>query len=108
MIPKGGMKNILKKAQELQNQMEKAQGELNEIEVEGQSGGGMITAKVNGHKELVNLNIDPDIMDEDKEMIEDLIVAAVNQAIQNAGKAAEEKMNSITGGMAGKMKFPGM
>ena len=68
----------------------------------------MITAKVNGHKELITLNIDPEILTEDKEMIEDLIVAAVNQAIQNAGKTAEEKMNSITGGMAGKMKFPGM
>ena len=68
----------------------------------------MITAKVNGLKELINLNIDPEMLKEDKEMLEDLIVAAVNQAIQNAGKAAEEKMNSITGGMAGKMKFPGM
>ncbi|MEE2858824.1 MAG: YbaB/EbfC family nucleoid-associated protein [Candidatus Neomarinimicrobiota bacterium] len=108
MLPKGGMKNIMKKAQELQDKMEKAQQELNKIEIEGQSGGGMITAKVNGHKELITLNIDPEILTEDKEMIEDLIVAAVNQAIQNAGKTAEEKMNSITGGMAGKMKFPGM
>ena len=108
MIPKGGMKNIMKKAQELQDKMEKAQQELNKIEIEGQSGGGMITAKVNGHKELITLNIDPDILTEDKEMIEDLIVAAVNQAIQNAGKTVEEKMNSITGGLAGKMKFPGM
>ena len=55
MIPKGGMKNIIKKAQELQNQMEKAQEELNLIEIEGQAGGGMITAKVNGHKELITL-----------------------------------------------------
>ena len=108
MIPKGWMKNIIKKAQELQNQMEKAQQELNTIEIEGQAGGGMITAKVNGHKELISLDIEPEILKEDKEMIEDLILAAVNQALQNAGKAAEEKMNSITGGMAGKMKFPGM
>ena len=88
--------------------MEKAQQELNTIEVEGQAGGGMITAKVNGHKELISLDIEPEILKEDKEMIEDLILAAVNQALQNAGKAAEEKMNSITGGMAGKIKFPGM
>ena len=108
MIPKGGMKNIIKKAQELQNQMEKAQQELNTIEIEGQAGGGMITAKVNGHKELISLDIEPEILNEDKEMIEDLILAAVNQALQNAGKAAEEKMNSITGGMMGKIKFPGM
>ena len=108
MIPKGGMKNIIKKAQELQSQMEQAQQELNTIEIEGQSGGGMVTAKVNGHKELITLNIDPEILNEDKEMIEDLIVAAVNQALQNVSQATEEKMNSITGGMAGKMKFPGM
>ena len=108
MIPKGGMKNIIKKAQELQNQMEKAQEELNLIEIEGQAGGGMITAKVNGHKELITLDIELAVLKEDKEMIEDLIVAAVNQAMQNAGKAAEEKMSSITGGLAGKMKFPGM
>ena len=59
-------------------------------------------------KTVSNLQRDVEMLKEDKEMLEDLIVAAVNQAIQNAGKAAEEKMNSITGGMAGKMKFPGM
>ena len=108
MIPKGGMKNIIKKAQELQSQMEKVQEELNLIEIEGQAGGGMITAKVNGHKELITLNIEAEVLQEDKEMIEDLIVAAVNQALQNAGKAAEEKMSSLTGGLVGKMKLPGM
>ena len=108
MIPKGGMKNIINKAQELQNQMEKAQEELNSIEIEGQAGGGMGSVKVNGHKELVSLDIDPEILKEDKEMIEDMVLAAVNQGLQNAGKAAEEKMNSITGGMMGKIKLPGM
>ena len=108
MIPKGGMKNIIKKAQELQSQMEKAQEELNLIEIEGQAGGGMVSVTVNGHKELVALNIDPEILNEDKEMIEDMILAAVNQGLQNAGKVAEEKMNSITGGMMGKIKIPGM
>ena len=101
MLPKGGMKNIIKKAQELQTQMEKAQEELNSIEVEGQSGGGMITAKVNGHKELIKLDIDSEVLEEDKEMIEDLIMAAVNQALQNVTKVSEEKMSSITGGLAG-------
>ena len=108
MLPKGGMTKMIKKAQELQSQMEKAQEELNSIEIEGQAGGGMITAKVNGHKELITLDIEPEVLKEDKEMIEDMILAAVNQALQNAGKAAEEKMSSITGGLAGKMKFPGM
>jgi len=108
MIPKGGMTKMIKKAQELQTQMEKAKEELNSIEIEGQSGGGMVSAIVNGHKELITLDIEDEILQEDKEMIEDMIIAAVNQALQNAGKAAEEKMNSITGGLAGKMKFPGM
>jgi len=108
MLPKGGMTKMIKKAQELQGQMEKAQSELNSIEVEGQAGGGMVTVTVNGHKEVVALNIDPEILSEDKEMVEDMVLAAVNQGLQNAGKLAEEKMNSITGGMMGKMKFPGM
>jgi len=108
MFPKGGMTNMIKKAQELQGQMEKAQEELNTIEVEGQAGGGLVTAKINGHKELISLDIDPEILKEDKEMIEDMVLAAVNQGLQNASKAAEEKMNSVTGGMMGKIKLPGM
>ena len=59
-------------------------------------------------KELVSLNIDPQILKEDKEMIEDLIIAAVNQGLENAEKAAEEKMGSLTGGMLGNIKIPGM
>jgi len=102
MLPKGGINKMIKKAQEMQSQMEKAQAELNSIEIEGQAGGGMVSVTVNGHKELVALNIDPEILNEDKEMIEDMILAAVNQGLQNAGKVAEEKMNSITGGMMGK------
>ena len=108
MLPKGGINKMIKKAQEMQSQMEKAQAELNSIEIEGQAGGGMVSVTVNGHKELVALNIDPEILNEDKEMIEDMILAAVNQGLQNAGKVAEEKMNSITGGMMGKIKIPGI
>ena len=108
MLPKGGINKMIKKAQEMQSQMEKAQAELNSIEIEGQAGGGMVSVTVNGHKELVALNIDPEILNEDKEMIEDMILAAVNQGLQNAGKVAEEKMNLITGGMMGKIKFPGI
>ena len=108
MLPNVGMTKMIKKAQELQKQMEKAQEELNSIEIEGQAGGGMVSVKVNGHKELVALDIDPEILTEDKEMIEDMVLAAVNQGLQNAGKAAEEKMNSVTGGMLGKIKFPRM
>ena len=108
MFPKGGMGKLMKQAQEMQSKMAKAQEELGDIEVEGQSGGGMITAVVNGKKELLSLNIEDEILEEDKEMIEDLVISAVNQAIQNATKAADEKMHLITGGMMGNMKIPGM
>jgi len=108
MFPKGGMGKLMKQAQEMQAKMAKAQEELGDIEVEGQSGGGMVTALVNGKKELLSLNIEDEILEEDKEMIEDLVVAAVNQALQNATKAADEKMSSATGGMMGNMKIPGM
>ena len=84
MIPKGGMKNIIKKAQELQSQMEKAQEELNSIQIEGQAGGGMVTAKVNGHKELISLEIEPEILKEDKEMIGDLRPFARDQGSETA------------------------
>ena len=108
MFPKGEMGKLMKQAQEMQSKMAKAQEELGNIEVEGQSGGGMITALVNVKKQLLSLKIEDEILEEDKEMIEDLVVSAVNQAIQNATKAADEKMNSITGGMMGNMKIPGM
>ena len=62
MLPKGGINKMIKKAQEMQSQMEKAQAELNSIEIEGQAGGGMVSVRVNGHKELVALNIDPEIL----------------------------------------------
>jgi len=108
MFPKGGMGKLMKQAQEMQSKMARAQEELSDIKVEGQSGGGMVTAQMNGKKELLSLKIEDEILEEDKEMIEDLVVAAVNQAIQNATKAADEKMSSVTGGMMGNMKFPGM
>ena len=108
MFPKGGMDKLMKQAQEMQSKMAKAQEELGDIVVEGQSGGGMIIAVVNGKKELLSLKIEDVILEEDKEMIEDLVVAAVNQAIQNATKAVDKKMDSITGGMMGNMKIPGM
>ena len=108
MFPKGGMGKLMKQAQEMQSKMAKVQEELIEIKVEGHSGGGMVSAVMNGKKELLSLKIEDEILDEDKEMIEDLVLSAVNQAIQSATKAADEKMNAVTGGMIGNMKMPGM
>lgn len=108
MLPKGGMGGMMKQAQQMQKQMAKAQEELADLHVEGQSGGGMVTIVANGQKDVISVKIEPEVFEEDVEMLEDLILAAVNQALQNAAKASEDKMNSITGGMLGKMKIPGM
>jgi hypothetical protein len=104
MFPKGGMGKLMKQAQEMQAKMAKAQDELTDLTVEGQAGGGMVNVVVNGKKNLVSIEIDPEILEEDKEMIEDLVLSAVNQGLQNAEKAAESKMSSITGGL----NIPGM
>ena len=108
MFPKGGMNKLMKQAQEMQAKMSKIQDQLNELEIEGQSGGGLVSAVVNGKKELLSISLDNEAINEDKEMLEDLIVAAVNSAMHNANKIAEEKMGSVTGGLMGNMKFPGM
>ncbi|MBT3251914.1 MAG: YbaB/EbfC family nucleoid-associated protein [Candidatus Marinimicrobia bacterium] len=108
MFPKGGMGGMMKQAQQMQKQMAKAQEELADLHVEGQSGGGMVTIVANGQKDVISVKIEPEVFEEDVEMLEDLILAAVNQALQNAAKASEDKMNSITGGMLGNMKIPGM
>ena len=108
MFPKGGMGNMMKQAQQMQKKMAKAQEELIDIRVEGQAGGGMVTVVANGQKDVVSVKIEPEVFDEDVELLEDLILAAVNQALQNATSASEEKMNSITGGLLGNMKIPGM
>ena len=108
MFPKGGMGNLMKQAQEMQSKMAKVQEELSSIKVEGQAGGGMITAIMNGKKELLSIKIEESVYSEDKDMIEDLILVAINQAIKNASNASDEKMNSVTGGLMGNMKLPGM
>ena len=108
MFPKGGMGKLMKQAQEMQAKMSKAQEELSSIISDGQAGGGMVKVVVNGNKEIVSVNIDEEVMKEEKEMLEDLIVAAINQALKNVTIQVEEKMNLVTGGMLGNMKLPGM
>ena len=108
MYPKGDMSKMLKKVQLLQEKMAKAQNELNQLRAEGQSGGGMVTVVANGKKDIVSVKIDPEVMQEDVEFVEDLIFAAVNQALEKASDVAEEKMNSVSGGMLGGLKIPGL
>jgi len=110
---KPNMASLLKQAQKMQEQLSKAQDELDNIKVEGTSGGGMVKVIANGKQEIESIKIDTEVIDkDDAEMLEDLVLAAVNQAIEKAGNMAKEHMNSMTGGMLGGLpgglKIPGM
>ncbi|HOI30262.1 MAG TPA: YbaB/EbfC family nucleoid-associated protein [Melioribacteraceae bacterium] len=94
------MQGMLKQIQKMQADMAKVQSELENKTVTEESGGGMVKVTANGKKELVSINIDDEVLKGgDKEMIEDLVVAAVNKALASAGKLAEEEMASVTKGM---------
>tara|TARA_B100002052_G_scaffold261043_1_gene254673 strand:+ start:264 stop:587 length:324 start_codon:yes stop_codon:yes gene_type:complete len=105
---KGNMSKLLKQAQSVQQEIEKVQNELSDMIIEQESGGGMVKVKVNGKQEVLELNIDETTMEEDKEVIEDLIVSALNKALSKAQIDSQEKMNSVAGGMMSGLKIPGM
>lgn len=111
-MAKGGMANLMKQAQQVQKKLAEAQEQLGDIRVEGSAGGGMVTVVANGKQEVLEVKIEPEVLEDDPEILEDLIVAAVNQALSKAGEAAQEKMNEATGGLLGNlpqgMNFPGM
>ena len=97
---KGGMQGMLKQVQKMQEEMQKVQSKLGEMMVSEEAGGGIIKATANGNKELVSLEIDPQVIKSDeKEILEDLVVAAVNKVLQAANKLAEEEMAKVTKGM---------
>ena len=96
----GNIQQLMQQAQRMQQQMAQKQAELAEKTVTAQSGGGMVTATVNGAHELLELSIDPDVIDPDeKEMLEDMVVAAVNQAMQQAEEMAQQELGKLTGGV---------
>ncbi len=99
-MAKPGLGNIMKQAQQMQAKMQQVQEELKNKHVEGSAGGGMVTAVANGLGALVRIRIEPEVVDKDDvEMLEDLIVAAVNQAAENAKNMASEEMAKVTGGL---------
>jgi DNA-binding YbaB/EbfC family protein len=106
---KGGMQGMLKQVQKMQEEMQRVQGELGNLTVSEEAGGGMIKATANGNKEIISLEIDPQVINrEEKEILEDLVVAAVNKAIASASKIAEEEMAKVTKGMIPPgMNIPG-
>lgn len=96
----GNMNSMLRQAQKMQQDMLKAQEELESKSYEASSGGGMVTAVVSGKKELTSVTIDPEAVDpDDVEMLQDLIVAAVNEAMRKATEDASSQMSRLTGGL---------
>lgn len=94
------MGNLLKQAQLLQNKMAKLQEELEEKKVEASSGGGMVTVVVNGRQELLSINIEPEVINpDDQEMLQDLILAAINDGMAKARNMVNEEMGKLTGGL---------
>ena len=105
---KGAMGNMMRQAQKIQEDMQKAQQEIAGMEVEGQSGGGMVKVLMNGRHEIRKVTLDDSLMQDDKEMIEDLLAAAVNDAVRRVEKQTQEKMAGVTAGLnlPGGMKLP--
>ena len=93
------MGNIMKQAQQMQANLEKAQKELADAEVTGESGAGMVKVTMNGRHDVKRVEIDPELMKDDKEMVEDLLAAAVNDANRRVEKMSQERMSEMTAGM---------
>lgn len=96
---KDGLGDLMKQAQQMQEEMRKAQEELAQAEVTGESGAGLVSVIMNGRHDLKRVNIDPSLMSEDKEMLEDLLAAAVNDAVRKVETNQQEHMKKFTGGM---------
>ena len=105
---KGNMSKLLKQAQEMQTQIEEVQNQLSGMIIDADAGGGMVSVKVNGKQEVLEIDIEESALGEDKEILEDLIISAVNKALSKTQAESQNKMNSVTGGMMGGMKIPGM
>jgi DNA-binding YbaB/EbfC family protein len=96
---KGGLGNLMKQAQQMQADMQKAQQEIASMEVTGESGGGMVKVTMTGRHEARRVDIDPSLMGEDKDMLEDLVAAAINDAAHKVDAATQERMAGMTSGL---------
>ena len=108
MFNKGNMSTMLNQAREIQKKIEDVQSDLEKITINAESGGGLITVMINGKQEILELNISQEAMEEDKELLEDLIISAINKALSDSQEEMQTRMNSVTGGMLGGLKIPGM
>lgn len=96
---KGGMNDIMKQAQKMQEDLQKAQEEIAKTEVTGESGAGLVRVTMNGRHDVSNVDIDPSVLEEDREVLEDLLAAAVNDAVRRIEAYQKEKMSGMTAGM---------
>ncbi len=105
---KGGIGNLMKQAQKMQEDMQKAQEEMANMEVTGQSGGGMVRVVMTGRHDVKRVSIDDSLLSDDKDMLEDLVAAAINDAVRQVEKTTSEKMAGMTAGLnlPGGMKLP--
>ncbi len=105
---KGGIGNLMKQAQQMQADMQKAQAEIADMQIEGQSGAGLVKVLMNGQHEALRVTIDDSLLSDDKEMLEDLVAAAVNDASQKLAAATTERMSGLTAGieLPAGMKMP--
>lgn len=102
----GNMNNLMKQAQRMQRQMEESQKELEEKEFTSTAGGGAVEVTITGKKEITKVKLSPEVVDpDDIEMLEDLIVAATNEAIRKVEELSQETMSKITGGLGGGFPF---
>ena len=97
---KGGIGQLMKQAQQMQENMQKAQEELGRMEVTGESGAGMVKVVMTGKHEVRRVHIDDALLGDDKDMLEDLVAAAINDAVHRIERTTSEKMSSLTSGMA--------
>ncbi len=96
---KNPLASLMQQAQKMQENFQKAQEELASTEVLGESGGGLVKVRMNGKKEMLGIKIDGSLLNDDRDMLEDLIVAAVNDTVRRVNKVNQEKLTGLTGGL---------
>jgi nucleoid-associated protein EbfC len=106
MFNKGQLAGLMKQAQAMQDNLKKAQDELAFVEVEGQSGSGMVKVLMTCKHDVRRVTIDPSLLTDDKEMLEDLVAAAFNAAVRQAEEISQQKMGKLTAGLPPGMKLP--
>ena len=108
MINPKKMSQMMKQAQQMQKKMSAVQETLEDLVVEGVAADGMVKVKMDGNQKLLDINIDPAVQHEELDLLEDLILIAVNQAVIKSQDKAQKRMNAVTGNILGNIKLPGM